>query len=155
MPSLSIFSLKQSDYSNIDERLKPFLQGWQLVENYKNKIVRIPGTWNGKIFATKYFEVVKKPGEPNYAEDESENEIGLIMECGWPGYDTEVIINLFILGKDVKKKTGKVSAEILKAGGADMKLYYHGNLVTDFTKKDWWMSRPVDKVWVDDMNEII
>jgi len=33
-----------------------------------------------------------------------------------------------------------------------MKLYRNGKLVTDFTKKEWWAVKPVDKVWIDELN---
>ena len=77
------------------------------------------------------------------------------MWAHWPGYDHECEVNLFIRGKDVLSNNGyKVSAEILKAGGADMELYYDDKLVTTFKKKVWLGDKILDKVWIDDMNKI-
>lgn len=158
MTAQSIYSLHQSKYHSIDPRLKTFLSGWKLVEIYKNKTVNIPGTWNSRIFATKYFRIIKEPHEPNYDPNGAEDEVGLTLECGWPGYDTECIINLLIIGPKVKTRdNAKVGAEILKAGGASMKLYYNNKLVTDFTKKtsNWWCPKKEEnpKVWIDNMLE--
>ena len=89
MTSPPIFSLKEADFQNIDERLRPFLQGWKLIEEYSNQTVQMPGTWNSEIFSFRYFEVVKKPGDLNYREDESENEKCLCLLAGWRGYDDE------------------------------------------------------------------
>ena len=145
-----IFSLKWDDYlDQIDERLLPYTEGWELIETYKGKTVKIPPDWDSGFFPDRYFQVIKRPGDPN--SDESENEISLRVEGGWRGYDSEVIINLFITGKDVLSGRPKVSAEILKAGGAPMVLKFHKNPVTDFTQKSWFSTIPKDKVWIDDM----
>ena len=74
--------------------------------------------------------------------------------AGWAGYDHEVEINLFIMGKDVLSKSKKVSAEILKTGGAKMSLMWNKKLVTNFEKQEWFYTIAVDKVWIDDMNKI-
>ena len=58
---VSKFSLDVKEYQDIDSRLKPFLKGWKVVQNYKNQKVTIPGTWDSDIFPVKYFEVIKKP----------------------------------------------------------------------------------------------
>jgi len=153
--ALSIFSLNDNDYHNIDERLKPFLQGWKLIEEYRNQTVYMPGTWNSEIFPFRYFEVIKKPNDPNYHEDESENEKCLCLWAGWRGYDDECEIVLWIYGKSVADTTQKkVSAEIFKTGGAKMKLFYKDKLVTDFTKRTLFTTRNLDKVWIEDMNRI-
>ena len=167
---VSKFSLDIKDYKNIDSRIKPFLKGWKLIQNYKNQKVTIPGMWDSDIFPVKYFEVVKSPGDANYPGNDSENEIGLTLWAGWKEkdnsgcYDHEVEINLFILGKDVKNKAQyKVGAEILKAGGAEMVLYYKDKKITDFTKteyrKVWWnmekIQTPIDKVWVPNMKKFL
>lgn len=149
MPSSTISQYpKLEDFNNIDSRLEKYLQDWKLVENYKGKIVKIPGDWNSEFYPTKYFSVIKENGEPNYNPTEAENEIGLTLEGGWRGYDSEVIVNLLIRGEDVLDGVNKVSAEILKCGGASMKLYHKGKLITDFKSKGWF-SRPLDKVWIE------
>lgn len=142
-------------FHGIDERLKPFLQGWKLIEEYRNQTVQIPGTWNSEIFPFRYFEVIKKPGDLNYREDESENEKCLCLWAGWRGYDDECEIVLWIRGKavtDINQK--KVSAEIFKTGGAKMKLFYKDKLVTNFIKPGWFNPTNLDKVWIEDMNRI-
>ena len=161
---VSKFSLDVNDYEDIDSRMKPFLRGWKVTQNYKGKKVTIPDTWDSDIFPVKYFQIIKKSGDPNYPGDESEDEIGLTMWAGWKEddnsgcYDHEVEINLFILGRDVKDKTlYKVGAEVFKTGGAEMVLYYNNKKVTDFTQiKDggWWRKKiktSLDKIWVSDM----
>ena len=145
--TFSIFSLDWPDYSQIDTRLDPFKADWSMVEYYKGKEVNIPGDWNSSFHPAKFFQVIKKPGDPNYSE--AENEIGLTIWGGWKGYDHEVEINLFIRGKDVLSGKKHVSAEILKCGGAQMKVFHKGALITDFTETDWWIKKKVDKVWVD------
>jgi len=139
---------KLEDFKNIDIRLKKYLKDWKLEENYKGKTVEIPGDWDSEFYPTKYFSVIKEEGEPNYDPTEAENEIGLTLEGGWKGYDSEVIVNLLIIGIDVLNKVDKVSAEILKSGGASMKLYHKGKLITDFKSKGWF-SHPIDKVWIE------
>ncbi len=147
----SIFSLEESKYRGIiDRRIEHFMHGWQLVEEYKGQVVDIPGDWDSSIHPVKYFEVIKEEGDVNNSEDE--NEISLTLWAGWKGYDHEVEINLFIRGRAVNKTTiYHVSAEILKAGGAKMKLYWNDKLVTNFTKKGWFSDLEVDKVWIDNM----
>jgi len=147
--SRSIFSLEIADYSGkIDRRIEPFLYGWQLVEIYKGQAVDIPGDWDSSFHPVKYFEVIKETGDPNYTPDEAENEISLTMWGGWKGYDHEIEINLFIQGRAVKRhEVHRVSAEILKVGGAKMKLYRNDTLVTDF--RGSWFCPCKDKVWID------
>ena len=143
----------------IHPALKQFLKGWKLVENYKDKTVTIPGTWDSDIYPYKYFKVIKEPKDPNYKPNNEEDEICLCLECGWPGYDAECIIQLFIRGRDVKKSYPTISVEILKSGGAPMKLYYYDNLITDFTQKvgGWGCSHKIEnaKVWVEDIQKCI
>lgn len=170
MSNRSKFSLNVKDYDDIDSRLYQFLKDWKVIQQYKNQTVTMPGTWNSEIFPVKYFEVIKKPGDPNYDPNETENEIGLTLWAGWKEYDNsgaydhEVEINLFILGKDVNdQKNFKISAEILKAGGAEMKVFFKNSLVTDFTKnqlkKVWWTiettKSEVDKIWIADMTSYL
>lgn len=133
--------------SRIDKRIKPFLTGWKVIQNYKGKRVEIPNQWNSSEDVVKYFQVVKTKNDPNNAEEE--NEIGATIWLGWTGYDHEVEINLFIVGKDVLSGANKVSAEIIKTGGAFMDLYHNGNWITNFTKRNWWGNYTnEDKVWI-------
>jgi|SRR3989344_577637 len=156
----NIFSLNQADYAIIDNRMKPFLAGWSAIEQYKGVEVKFPGTWNSSIHAYKYFEVIKKPGDPNYKPSEEENEIGLCLWAGWKqndnkaASDDEIDIRLFIVGRNVLSESTKVSAEIHKLAGAPIKLYYKNKLVTDFTKSGW-IKTQVDKVWIDDMRKFL
>ena len=168
MPSK--FSLDINDYNDIDSRLKPFLKNWQIKQNYKGKIVNIPNTWDSDVFPVKYFLEIKEPGEPNYNPSYSEDEIGLTLWAGWKeddnsgSYDHEVEINLFIMQKDVHDQTNyKVAAEILKAGGAKMEVYFKNKLVTDFLKTEyrrvWWTVETfktyLDKIWIEDMRKFL
>ena len=149
MPSTTISSYPSiSDFKDIDSRLKPYLTQWKLVENYKSKIVEIPGDWNSEFYPVKYFHVVKDANSPNPGEEE--NETGLTLEGGWRGYDSEVIVNLLIRGKDVLNGTNHISAEILKSGGAEMKLYWRDMMITDFKPKRWF-APPRDKVWIENL----
>ena len=145
----SIFPFTASNLRDIDSRLLPYTDGWKLVEKYKGKTITIPSDWNSHFKIINYFQVVKGENDPNPGE--AENEIGLRIEGGWFPFDTEVIINLFIRGKDVLSGKNHVSAEILKAGGASMKLYHKLKLITDFTEKCWWSRKNVDKVWIDSL----
>lgn len=53
----------------------------------------------------------------------------------------------------------KKMMDILKAGGAQMEVFYNNKRVTDFTKTEyrrvWWnteeIKTPVDKAWISDM----
>lgn len=174
---MRIFSLDPDDYSKIDDRLIPFLNGWTAEENYKNKKVLFPGTWNSSIHPYKYFEEIKKPGDPNYDSREEENEIGLCLWAGWKqddnkaASDDEIDIRLFILGKDVLSGKNKISAEIHKMAGAEISLSYNGKHITNFTKNvqipveksvkvGWWESKKIvyetqiveeSKIWIEDM----
>ncbi len=123
----------------MDLRMIQFLEmhSWKLVQKYKNETVVIPGHPGSDVELVKYFQVVKKPGEPFYSENQEDNEIGLTLWFGWPGYDHEVEVNLFIRGKDVTGSRNVVSAEILKCGGAPMSVSYRGKVLTDFKKNTW------------------
>lgn len=145
MSTFSIFPYKEDN--RVDYRMKPFLSGWKVIQQYKGQRVEIPNQWNSSEDIVKYFQVIKTENDPNNSEDE--NEIGATIWLGWTGYDHEVEINLFISGKDVKSGANKVYAEILKTGGAFMTLYHNGNKVTDFTKRHWWIVENKDKVWVE------
>lgn len=148
MTARFVFSLQESDYESIDTRLKPFIKGWQVIEQYKGRTVYIPPDWKSSVFPYRYFEVVKTPSDDNYSPDESENEICLCLWAGWKGYDDEVDIRLWIRGKAVLDKSqSKVSAEIFKTSGAPMKLYYNGKLITDF--RSFICTK--DKIWIDSL----
>jgi len=152
MPSHTISSYpKLEEFKDIDPRLLKYLTNWKLIENYKGKVVEIPGDWNSEFYPVKYFHVVKDKGDVNSGE--AENEIGLTLEGGWRGYDSEVIVNLLIRGKDVLNDTNRVSAEILKSGGASMKLYWNDGIITDFREKGWFR-KPINKVWIDNLKDL-
>lgn len=146
MKNIAVFPYTKRDKSKIDPRLLPYLDGWKLVEQYKGKDIIIPPTWDSKFTVVKYFEVYKEANDVNPGEEE--NEIGLRIEGGWWPYDTEVIIEMRIAGYDVLDEVNKVSAEIYKAGGAPMKLYHDGKLITDFKERRWFWYIPKDKVVV-------
>lgn len=159
---VAIFSLKRSDYQNIDGRLKPFLTGWRAVETYKGKKVEFPGTWNSEIFPYRYFEVIKEPGSPNYDPSETENEKCLCLWAGWKeandsgAYDDELDIRLWIRGKDVLNTTkNKVSAEIFKTAGAPISLYFKNKLITNFTKKQLFGASESTKTWIEDITKFL
>ena len=127
------------DFRRIDARFEPYLENWKVVEDYKGKKVYLPGTWNAEIWPFNYYEVIKIAGDPNSNEEENEKELSLA--CGWRGdgmYDREVQINLRIEGKDVLSGSDRVRAEIIKCGGADMKVYFNNHLITDFKDRVWW-----------------
>ena len=150
--SISSFPTMNDFETKIDDRLRPFLRDWQLKTIYEGTTVDIPGHSNSSFDPVKYFQVIKKPGEPFYRQDQRDNEIGLTMWAHWPGYDHECEVNLFITGKGVLDSGEyQIGAEILKAGGATMKLYYKDKLVTDFTERNWFGLTPKDKIWVPDM----
>ncbi len=139
-----------TDTIKMDMRIRNRMNRWQVTEYYKGKVVKIPDTWNSEIYPYKYFEVYKNTGDDNSGEEE--NEIQLYLSCGWRGYDDEVVIVLMIQGKNVlDKANNKVSAEIYKFGGANMKVEYDGTLITDFKKQEYWWKKPVDKVWIESM----
>ena len=138
MKTLSLFPLKESDYSKIDKRVQPYLKNWGAIQTYKGKTVKIPGTWDSTVTPVKYFQVIKGDNDPNPGEEE--NEIGLRIELGWFPFDTEVIIEVRISGYDVLDGANIVHAEIYKAGSAKMQLYHGGKLITNFKK---WGFYPV------------
>lgn len=146
MPSSSIFPFESKHLRDIDWRLLPYTEGWKLIEQYKGKTVNIPGDWNSHFKIINYFKVVKESTDHNAGEEE--NEIGMQIQGGWFPFDTEVIINLFITGKDVLSNKNKVYAEVLKAGGADMMLLWHSKFITNFQEKTFWGHNKLDKVWV-------
>jgi len=172
------FSLKLSDYDDIDSRLKPYMPkdlgnkkfSWYVEQIYKDEKVQMPYDQDSGVYPIKYFEVRKDPHEANYDPNHAEDEIGLTLWAGWKGqndlefYDHEVEINLFILASDVAKSSGyKVSAEIIKTGGAYMRVFFYGNELTDFTEKKveriWWqvntIKTPKDKIWIEDLESLI
>lgn len=150
MKTLAIFPFKDSDLKKIDSRLVSFTKNWHVKEIYKNKTVNIPSTWNSKITILNYFQVEKSPNDPNPGE--VENEIGMTLLAGWFPYDSEVMINLFISGRDVLNPNEyKVSAEILKLGSASMTITHNGKFVTNFTDKSGWWPVKKDKVWIENL----
>jgi hypothetical protein len=133
----------------IDPRFKPFLDKWQIIETYKGTQVTIPGSSNSSVTPFNYFEVTDKPGQ-------TENEKQLSLWCGWQGqdgnYDAEVIINLRIDGLDVLNPNVKnVKAEIIKSGGAPMKVYFNNKFITDFTDRGWFSNTPNGYQTISDM----
>ncbi len=154
--TISSFPTINEFETKVDDRIKPFLKNWQLKTIYEGTTVDIPGHSNSSFDPVKYFQVVKKPGEPFYREDERDNEIGLTLWAHWPGYDHECEVNLFVTGKGVLDDNNyRINAEILKTGGATMKLYFKNKLMTDFTQKSWFGSVPKDKVWINDMKPFL
>ena len=142
------------DYRRIDPRFLPYLDDWKVIERYKGLWVTIPGTWKAEIWPYNYYEVIKVIGDPNFKEEENEKELSLA--CGWRDvgmYDREVIINLRLEGKQVNDLADcRVRAEIIKCGGASMKVYFNGNLITDFIDHIWWSKNPNGYQTVGDMS---
>jgi hypothetical protein len=140
----------QDQMNRIDPRFFPFIDHWMVRELYKGQTVTIP-SGSSTISIFNYFEVTDKPGE-------IENEKQLSLWCGWQGidgnYDAEVMINLRIDGTDVNRtdRKGTVKAEIIKSGGAPMKVWFNGKLITDFTDKGWFSITPNGYQTVHDMS---
>ena len=131
------------DYRKIDPRFLPYLDDWCVVQLYKGKVVTIPGTWGASTWPFNYFEVIKHPDDPNVGRSQEEDEKELSLACGWKDgsgmYDREVLINLRLEGKVVKDLSDcRVRAEIIKCGGAPMKVYFNDYLITDFYDHIWW-----------------
>ena len=61
------------------------------------------------------------------------------------------------------KSQYKIGAEFLKAGGADMTVFYDDKIITDFTKteyrKVWWNAEKIqltaDKIWISNMKKYV
>ena len=141
--------------SKIDPRLEKYLEKWQLHETYFGDSVDIPGHKGSSFEPVRYFEVVKKEGEEFSEFGERDNEICLTLLAHWAGYDHECEVNLFIRGTDVlNKKSNKVSAEIIKTGGAPMTVKWDGKKITNFEVMDWIFLKKIDKIWIDDMRDI-
>ena len=149
------------DYRRIDSRFLPFINDWQISEEDKGKVVRIPGTWNSSISPFNYYEVIKMDGDPNSRESENEKELSLA--CGWKNntglFDREVQINLRIEGRDVLRtdpylltEYARVKAEIIKCGGASMKVYFNNKLITNFRSKSWWCASENGYQTISDMS---
>jgi len=142
------------DFIRIDARFEPYLDEWKVVEDYKGEKIFIPGTWNAEIFPFNYYEVIKIAGDPNFKEEENEKELSLA--CGWRDstgiYDREVQINLRIEGKDVVSGSDRVRAEIIKCGGAYMKVYFNNHFITDFKDSVWWSKMDNGYQTVSDMS---
>lgn len=145
--TFAIYPFEESRLNEVDKRMLPYLKDWKAIYTYNDNQVIIPGTWGSEFTVDRYFRVIKSPDDPNPGE--AENEIGVRIEGGWHPFDTEVIINLFIVGTNVLDGTAKVSAEILKPSGATIKLYHDDVLITNFTEKSWWYTKKLDKVWVE------
>jgi len=148
-------NFNDSDYRRIDPRFIPYLDGWKVIESYKGDVVTIPGTWNAEIWPFNYYEVVKVSGDPNSNQDENEKELSLA--CGWKDnvgmYDREVQINLRLEGKQVKDiGDTRVRAEIIKCGGAPMRVYYNDHILTDFNDKLWWSKNANGYQTISDMS---
>ena len=131
------------DYRMIDTRFMPYLDDWRIVQLYKGKQVNIPGTWDAEIWPYNYYEVIKHPDDPNVGRQQEENEKELSLACGWRDgsgmYDREVLINLRLAGKSVLNLSDcRVRAEIIKSGGAPMRVYFNNQLITDFHDHIWW-----------------
>ena len=146
------------DYNKIDRRFYPYLDDWKVVEYYKGRHVTIPGTWNAEIFVCNYYEVIKIATDPNSNEDENEKEVTLA--CGWRDkldgmFDREVQINLRISGRDVLSNSCRVSAEIMKCGGAPMEVFFDNQLITDFHDKVWWSKNPNGYQTISDMQDYL
>lgn len=168
----NIFSVNEADYQNIDSRLKPFLIGWTAVQNYGGVLVEFPAPNNSKsnIYPYKYFEVIKKPEDYNFRDDERDNEIQLYLSIGWRdevakkyAFDDEAVIVLMITGRDVLSGENNIHAEIHNFAGSPVKIYFKGILVTDFTKTTTvstffgkkTVKTSVDKYWVEDMTRYL
>ena len=125
----------------IDSRFLPYLDDWRIVQLYKGKVVTIPGTWNAEIWPFNYYEVIKVSGDPNANQAEHEKELSLA--CGWRNkrgmFDREVLINLRLDGPAVwDYRDTRIKAEIIRTGGAPMKVYFNDQLITDFYDRIWW-----------------
>ena len=145
------------DYRKVDVRFLPYLNDWKVVQQYKGNIVTIPGTWNAAIWPFNYFEVIKHPEDPNVGRGQEEDEKELSLACGWKDgsgmYDREVLINLRLEGKAVKDLSDcRVRTEIIKCGGAPMRVYFNNYLVTDFYDKIWWSKSKNGYQTVSDMS---
>lgn len=145
-----IFKLdfSKDDYHSMDARIRDAIHNWRILmkTDRKGNVVSIPGTWNAIVYPYKYFEIYKKPYDPNPGEDE--NEIQCYLSCGWRGCDDEVVIVLTLLGKAVNDKSQPVNAEIYKFGGNDMEVYYKNKLITNFHEKFWkFFRRKTDKAY--------
>ena len=150
-------NFSNEDYRRIDPRFMPYLDDWKVVQHYKAKIVTIPGTWNAEIWPFNYYEVVKHPDDPNVGRGQEEDEKELSLACGWRDgsgmYDREVLINLRLEGKAVLDPTDtRVRAEIIKCGGAPMKVYFNNQLITDFYDHIWWSKNPNGYQTINDMS---
>lgn len=121
----------------ITPRIRERMEGWTVHYPYKGTYITIPDQWNSKLYPFQYAEIYKtNKSEDNPGEEES--EIQLYLGLGWPSCDFEVIIALRIAGTDVLKPDGKVTAEIIKVGGADMLVKYRNKVVTDFKQYGLW-----------------
>lgn len=156
------FAITKTNFTNedlrrIDPRFQPYLDDWKVIQRYKGKIVNIPNTWGAEIWPYNYFEVIKHPDDPNVGRQQEEDEKELSLACGWRDgsgmYDREVQINLRIEGKHVLNIShSRVKAEIIKMGGAPMKVYFNGNLITDFYDHFWWYKNPNGYQTINDMS---
>lgn len=129
--------LTTEEIARITPRLRDRMSGWSVHYPYKGTYVTIPDKWNSKLYPFQYAEIYKT-AEAENNPGEAESEIQLYLGLGWPGCDFEVIIALRIAGTDVLKPNGKVTAEIIKVGGADMLVKYRNKVVTDFKQYGLW-----------------
>ena len=148
-------NFSNEDYRRIDPRFLPYLDDWKVIQRYKGNMVQIPGTWNAEIWPYNYYEVIKISGDPNSSEDENEKELSLA--CGWKDergmYDREVLINLRLEGSQVRDIADtRVRAEIIKTGGAPMRVYYNDQFITDFYDRIWWSKSKNGYQTINDMS---
>lgn len=138
-------ALTPEERARIDPRIRRAMTGWSAQEDYKGKLTPIPD-----IYPYRYFEVYKKPGDPNPGE--AENEIQCYCSVGWEDYDDEIQMAFNIMGYDVAKPDAHVNVEIYKWGALKknhIRLYRNGKLVTNFMQPflRFW-KRSVDKVTI-------
>ncbi len=153
-PKSTFLSFKDFE-AKIDPRLQDYLKDWQLEEKYFGDDVFIPGHTDSKFEPIRYFKVIKGEKDAFGEHGHRDTEMCLTLFAHWPGFDHECEVNLFIRNTDVLDETvNKVSAEIIKTGGAPMTVKWRGKKVTDFKVQEWIFQRTVDKIWIDDMRNI-
>lgn len=150
--TFSIYPFRQNDFGRVDVRLRDYMDKWQL--KTINEGADISVNDDSKVDIIKYFQFIKKPGDPSYTTDEQYNKIGMTLWAWLVGFDHKVEINLFINGPDVLSGKDRIQAKFLKCSDDDMELYHNGKLITNFTEKGRFSLKAVSKVWIDDLESL-
>ena len=125
--------LTTEEIQQIDPRIRDFLKGWKLVQQWEGN----PNLIVPDYIPYNYDQAIDKP------EGIQDDEIQCYIWCGWARrdqqgniiglYDKEADICISLNGQACHDHTMiYINSEIVKFGGTTMQMYFNDKLVTDF-----------------------